>query len=256
MWRFGQIKNETHNNDIVIKKLDLASFKSIEAFVKDVYETEERLDILINNAGVLANSYRKTEDGFELHFGINFLGHFLLTNLLLDLLKKSSPSRIIHVSSIGHRYGNIHWDDLNMERCFNGVDAYSQSKLMNILFSLELSKRLEGTGVTSNSLHPGAVNTDIFRESDGCCSHGGCIGFWISLAAMCRGCMSPPHKGAETVVYCATNPELASTSGRYFRNRKLKREAANARNEDDANKLWQRSEQLTQLTQKLLSISY
>ena len=151
---------------------------------KRFLKEEKRLDILINNAGVFALPRTLTKDGFETQIGVNHMGHFLLTNLLLDLLKvstkknyfnrsrgnshvfkqKSAPSRIVNVSSLGHLHGKIKKDDLNSEKSYSKIDCYTQSKLANVLFTRELAKRLKGTGVTSYSLHPGAVITDIARH--------------------------------------------------------------------------------------------
>uniref|UniRef100_A0A8C0UQT1 Retinol dehydrogenase 14 n=1 Tax=Cyanistes caeruleus TaxID=156563 RepID=A0A8C0UQT1_CYACU len=123
-----------------------------------------RLDVLINNAGIFQCPYMKTEDGFEMQFGVNHLGHFLLTNLLLGLLKNSAPSRIVVVSSKLYKYGEINFEDLNSEISYNKSFCYSRSKLANILFARELARRLEGTGVTVNSLHPGIVRTNLGRH--------------------------------------------------------------------------------------------
>uniref|UniRef100_A0A8C0BT78 Retinol dehydrogenase 14 n=1 Tax=Buteo japonicus TaxID=224669 RepID=A0A8C0BT78_9AVES len=122
-----------------------------------------KLDVLINNAGIFQCPYMKTEDGFEMQFGVNHLGHFLLTNLLLGLLKNSAPSRIVVVSSKLYKYGEINFEDLNSEISYNKSFCYSRSKLANILFARELARRLEGTGVTVNSLHPGIVRTNLGR---------------------------------------------------------------------------------------------
>lgn len=139
-------------------QLDLASMNSIREFARKFRQIENRLDILICNAGIMAIPRGVTENGFEMQFGVNHLGHFLLTNLLLDMLKASAPSRIIVVSSSVHRIGKIYKEDLMSERSYWRWCAYGQSKLANILFVRELAKRLEGTGVTANSLHPGKIN--------------------------------------------------------------------------------------------------
>lgn len=158
------IKEQSGNDAIFFMKLDLSSLASVREFSKNFHEKETRLDILINNAGVLTGG-EKTEDGFEVNMGINHLGHFLLTNLLLDLLKASAPSRIIVVASAIHRYGKIDKDNLNAEKSFPGSwKGYGNSKLANILFANELSRKLAGTGVTVNSLCPGAVDTDVTKN--------------------------------------------------------------------------------------------
>lgn len=136
-------------------RLNLASIKSIRDFCKNIHERENKLDILINNAGIMACPKSFTEDGFEMQFGVNHLGHFLLTNLLLDLVKAGAPSRIVVVSSSGHKLSDINRDDIMSEKSYSKIKAYGQSKLANILFALELARQLEGTNVTVNSCHPG-----------------------------------------------------------------------------------------------------
>ncbi|RUS78951.1 hypothetical protein EGW08_013292, partial [Elysia chlorotica] len=149
-----EIVEETRNEQVVVRELDLGSLESVRNFARDFNETESRLDILINNAGVMACPKALTKDGLEMQIGTNHFGHFLLTNLLLDKLKACSPSRIVIVSSIGHAYGKINFNDLNSEKTYGEFVAYNQSKLANVLHALELSSRLKGTGVTVNSLHP------------------------------------------------------------------------------------------------------
>lgn len=150
-----EIKARSGSDNIHFLQLDLASMESIREFSRKFHQLEQKLHILINNAGVMACPKSYTADGFELQFGTNHLGHFLLTNLLLDLLKKAAPSRIVIVSSIMHRIGFIKRNDLMREQRYWKWFVYGQSKLANILFARELSKRLEGSGVTANSLHPG-----------------------------------------------------------------------------------------------------
>nr|XP_039263316.1 retinol dehydrogenase 12-like [Styela clava] len=241
-----KIIEETGSHNVFIKHLNLASFDSIRKFSADINATEERLDILINNAGLLLSTYEETEDGFEMHFGVNHLGSFLLTNLLLELLKKSSPSRIVNVSSIGHKYATIDWEDPNGKNNFS-PEAYGRSKLMNILFSRELSKRLDGTGVTSNSLHPGAVKTEIARDLSWS-KVSGCLGcLTVCAFKTFSGLMISPDKGAQTSIYCAIAPELEGVTGKYFSGCKVVRESSDARDDESASKLWKISEELTGL---------
>uniref|UniRef100_A0A8C5RT60 Retinol dehydrogenase 14 n=1 Tax=Laticauda laticaudata TaxID=8630 RepID=A0A8C5RT60_LATLA len=147
--------------ELVVHELDLASLSSVRSFCQQVLQEEPRLDVLINNAGIFQCPYMKTEDGFEMQFGVNHLGHFLLTNLLLGLLKSSVPSRIVVVSSKLYKYGEINFDDLNSELSYNKSFAYSRSKLGNILFTRELARRIQNSGVTVNVLHPGIVRTNL-----------------------------------------------------------------------------------------------
>ena len=160
------IKNESKSQDVVLKKLDLASLTSVRQFSEEILKEEGQINVLINNAGVMMTPYSKTEDGFEIQFGVNHLGHFLLTNLLLDRIKQSTPSRIVTVSSHAHRlFFSMDFDDLNWERTpYNTQLAYGRSKAANVMFSRELAKRLEDTGVTTYSLHPGSIDTELPRH--------------------------------------------------------------------------------------------
>ena len=160
------VRRESGSSDVHFHQLDLASFASIRKFAKELLSEESRIDILINNAGVMYCAFGKTEDGFETQFGVNHLGHFLLTNLLLDKIKQAPEGRIITVSSIGHAMtSKFDLDTINSEAHYSPYDAYHKSKLANVLFTKALAKRLIGTNVTSNSLHPGAVATELQRHT-------------------------------------------------------------------------------------------
>ena len=160
-----EVRAKSGNDKVVFRRLDLASLESVRQFASKVLEEEPTIDILINNAGVMACPYSKTEDGFEMQFGVNHLGHFLLTNLILDRLKESPAARIVNVSSTAHRRTEgINFDDLNSEKSYNSFVAYGQSKLANILFTRSLAKRLVGTSVIANCLHPGVIRTELGRH--------------------------------------------------------------------------------------------
>ena len=160
------VRRESGNSSVHFRKLDLASFDSIRRFSKEVLSEESRVDILINNAGVMYCPFQKTEDGFETQFGVNHLGHFLLTHLLLDKIKQAPEGRIIVVSSLGHTLtSKLDLDTINSEAHYSPYVAYFKSKLANVLFAKALAKRLAGSNVTANSLHPGAVVTDLKRHS-------------------------------------------------------------------------------------------
>ena len=159
------VRRESGNNDVHFRQLDLSSFTSIRKFAKEVLEEESCVDILINNAAVGVCPYMKTEDGFETQFGVNHLGHFLLTNLLLDKIKQAPEGRIVNVSSIAHTLcGPLDLDTINSEEKYSSFGAYNKSKLANVLFTKQLAKRLEGTNVTTNCLHPGGVDTELQRH--------------------------------------------------------------------------------------------
>ena len=160
-----EVRKRSGNNNVVFFQLDLASLDSVRKFAAKILEEEPQIDILINNAGVMALPERTlTQDGFEMQFAVNHLGHFLLTNLLLDHIKKTPSARIVNVSSKAHLRGNIDFENLNSEKSYVPWIAYDTSKLANILFTRSLAKRLEGTGVTANSLHPGLIMTELSRH--------------------------------------------------------------------------------------------
>ncbi|XP_019627807.1 PREDICTED: retinol dehydrogenase 12-like [Branchiostoma belcheri] len=167
----SDIRQATGNGNVVAWKLDLASLTSVRAFAGHINTEEERLDILVNNAGVMWCPQQQTEDGFELQFGVNHLGHFLLTNLLLDKLKASAPSRVVTVSAVGHKSAHIVFGNLNAEKSYSPYQANFQSKLANALFSRELAKRTSdfpvGTGVSAFSVDPGPVRTELARHMPG-----------------------------------------------------------------------------------------
>ncbi|XP_060643259.1 retinol dehydrogenase 14 [Anolis sagrei] len=222
--------------ELLVRELDLASLRSVRSFCHQVLQEEPRLDVLINNAGIFQCPYTKTEDGFELQFAVNHLGHFLLTNLLLGLLKSSAPSRIVVVSSKLYKYGEINFDDLNSELSYNKSFAYSRSKLANILFTRELAHRLEGTGVTVNVLHPGVVRTNLGR--------------YVHIPLLARPLFNlvswaffkSPLEGAQTSIYLASSPEVEGVSGKYFGDCKEEQLLPKAMDDLVARKLWDISE--------------
>lgn len=198
---------------------------------------ESRLDILINNAGVIPANRQTTVDGYEMQIGVNHMGHFLLTALLLDMLKASAPSRIVIVSSKAHYFGAIDKDDLNSERkTYSKFEAYFQSKLANVLFGRELSQRLQGTGVTVNSLHPGVVKTELSRE----------MTFLNVVMWVFTFFYKTPIAGAQTQIRLAVDPELSNVTGKYFENCRVKEESARAKDDKMSEWLWTISEEWTQ----------
>lgn len=236
------IKNSTGSDKVLVKHLDLASLKSVRHFAKEIIEEERRLDILINNAGIMWCPHWKTEDGFEMQFGTNHLGHFLLTNLLLDLLKKSAPSRVVTVSSKAHERGFMNFDDLNSEKEYDYKFAYAQSKLANVLFSRELSKRLKGTGVTTYSLHPGVIYTDLIR-------HGVKLNtmFYVFDKLQLRYLIKNPEDGAQTTLFCAIDESLAKETGKYYSDVAEKTPSKEAQDDEAAKTLWEISEKMVGL---------
>ncbi|XP_077084683.1 retinol dehydrogenase 11 [Siphateles boraxobius] len=228
-----EIRKRSGNGNVVVKMLDLASLQSVRALAKDVQQNEERLDILINNAGIMMCPQWQTEDGFEMQFGVNHLGHFLLTNLLLDLLKKSTPSRVVNVSSLAHEKGKIYFDDINLEKDYDPQISYRQSKLANVLFTRELAVRLKGTGVTTYSLHPGVIRTELGRH------------FLPALPLWKRLMFLPfiffvktPWQGSQTTIFCAVDESLQNTSGLYYSDCAPKEAAPQGRDDAAARRLW------------------
>ncbi|XP_056872204.1 retinol dehydrogenase 14b [Takifugu flavidus] len=238
------LKNQAgpEQGEVVIKHLDLASLRSVRKFCEEIIEEEEKIDVLINNAGIYQCPYSKTEDGFEMQFGVNHLGHFLLTHLLLDLLKASSPSRIVVVSSKLYKYGDINFDDLNSEKSYDKAFCYSQSKLANLLFTLELARQLEGTGVTVNALTPGIVRTRLGRHVQ--------MPFLAKplfhLASLVF--FKSPLEGAQTPLYLACSPEVEGVSGKCFANCEEEELMPKATDEQAAKRLWDVSRRMVGLT--------
>lgn len=213
---------------------DLASFESIHAFADYVCQNYKRLDVLINNAGVLNQRFRESKDGIELTFAVNHLAPFLLTNRLLGLLKKSAPARIVNVSSDLHQ-GTIHFGDVEMRNNYNGVAAYRQSKLANILFTKELARRLLPTEVTANAMMPGFIATALFEDLN------------IFMRMLIPLFAKSPDKGAETLVYLALSDEVAGISGKYFKEKKEAISSRQSQNIELARRLWALSEQMVGL---------
>ncbi|KAM9773906.1 retinol dehydrogenase 13-like [Syngnathus typhle] len=239
-----EIRGNTLNPHVYACHLDLASMKSIREFADRIKEKEQRVDVLINNAGVMRCPAWKTEDGFDMQFGVNHLGHFLLTNLLLDRLKESAPSRVINLSSLAHLVGKIDFEDLNWERKkFDTKQAYCQSKLANVLFTRELAKRLQGTGVTVNAVHPGVVSTELGRHTG---LHQSQFSTTV-LSPLFSMLVKNPELGAQPSVFLAVAEELEGATGRYYDVLTEKEPAPQAMDEEAARKLWEISSRLVGL---------
>jgi len=236
----AQIKAQTGNGQVEYLLADMSVQAEVRRLAEEVRSRYPRLDVLLNNAGGVFNPRQVTKDGLELTFALNHLGYFLLTNLLLDLLKASAPARIVNVSSEAHRLGGgrINFDDLMGEKSYNPMTAYGQSKLANILFTYELARRLKGTGVTVNCLHPGGVATNFGQSAPGA---------WAWAFKLFRPFMLTPEQGADTLVYLASAPEVEGVTGKYWVKRRPKRSNAESYDEGVAERLWKVSEQLTGL---------
>ena len=232
-----RIIDETKNGDVSYFVADLSSQLDVHRLARQVKERTPQLDVLLNNAGAIFLSKQTSIDGFEMTFALNHMGYFLLTNLLLDQLMQSVPSRIINVSSSSHGSpGRFLLQELPRPVSNRGYRAYGRSKLCNILFTYELARRLEGTGVTVNALHPGLVRTNIARNN-------GVLGRVVNFFIGARGVSA--EQGADTLVYLASSPEVEGISGRFFVNR---RDVASSRlsyDTDLASGLWDLSQRLT-----------
>uniref|UniRef100_A0A3Q3VTC2 Uncharacterized protein n=1 Tax=Mola mola TaxID=94237 RepID=A0A3Q3VTC2_MOLML len=226
------------NENVVCMKLDLADSKSIREFTEAINK-EPKLNILINNAGVMVCPYGKTADGFEMQIGVNHMGHFLLTHLLIDLIKRSAPARIITVSSMAHSWSSINLEDINSEKNYDKKKAYSQSKLANVLFTRSLAKKLEGTGVTTYSLHPGVVQTELWRHLNGPQQ---------VLMKIASPFTKNSAQGAQTSIYCAVEPSLEKESGGYYSDCAPANCSADGKDDILAQKLWELSCQMWSIT--------
>jgi len=210
---------------------DLSSLQEVRGLAERVVERYERLHVLVNNAGLFSLRRSRTVDGFETTFAVNHLAPFLLTNLLLELLKKSAPSRIVNVSSVSHYGGHIDFEKLRAGRAGSGMGGYSNSKLALVLFTYELARRLRGTGVTVNCLHPGAVATNIWR-----------VPTWLT-----RLFMASAEKGAETPIFLASAPEIEMATGKYFDSGEAKKSSEESYDNQVAERLWHLSAELVGL---------
>jgi NAD(P)-dependent dehydrogenase (short-subunit alcohol dehydrogenase family) len=237
-------KGETAVTDIIAKsgnknveliQADMSSQNLIHKLAEEFKARHEKLHVLINNAGVYLTKRTTTENGLETTFAVNHLGPFLLTSLLLDILKASSPSRIVNVTSDAHNGAKINFEDLQGEKRFSGWQAYGQSKLAMILFTHELAKKLEGSGVTANSAHPGVVRTNFAKNNGGLVMLGfKFLGiFFIS-----------PESSAKRILYVATSPRLEGVTSKYFSKMHEAKSSPESYDDDAARRLWQVSEQL------------
>jgi NAD(P)-dependent dehydrogenase (short-subunit alcohol dehydrogenase family) len=218
---------------------DMAELAQVRHVAGEIAARYPRIDVLINNAGVINVQRRVTVDGYEATFAVNHLAHFVLTGLLLPCLRAAAPSRIVVVSSGAHVPFKLHFDDLMSARGYMAFGAYGRSKLANLYFTYELARRLAGTGVTVNAVHPGAVGSG-FSKNNG----------WLARASMALGrpFFMSASQAAETPTWMATAPELAATTGKYFYKLREKRSTKRSHDPEIARELWTRSEALTGLT--------
>jgi NAD(P)-dependent dehydrogenase (short-subunit alcohol dehydrogenase family) len=234
-----ELRTSTGNADVETLEIDLGSIASVRAAAADYRARHDRLHVLVNCAGLSLARRETSADGFEMTFAVNHLGHFLLTQLLLDRLRASAPSRVVNVSSSGHAFGKIDFDNLQLERGYGGLKAYSQSKLANVLFTYELARRLDGSGVTVNSVHPGVVATPMNKRSRSI------FLFRVSYWMFGWWWMRSPEKGAATVIQLASAPEVEKETGKYFASGRAVRSSERSHDLETAKKLWDVSVKLT-----------
>jgi len=230
----NEIIDITDNNKVDLILCDLSSQKEIRNFAAEFISKYQNLHVLINNAGVMLSNRDISIDGFEMNFAVNHLAPFLLTNLLLDVLKKSAPSRIINVGSAAHRMGKIDFEDLQREKKKGRpMGLYGSSKLAMTLVSYELSRRLEDSDVTVNVLHPGLINTNLGRDRSS------------TSQGFARKFFKSPEIGAETSIFLATSPEVEGITGKYYAKKKEKSSSKESYNEEYAKRLWEISLEMT-----------
>ncbi|RRR70471.1 MAG: SDR family oxidoreductase [Candidatus Viridilinea halotolerans] len=229
------ITAQTGNANVEVLVADFTALESVRAAAEQFLSRYQRLDVLVNNAGLYVSTRQLSADGCELTFAVNHLAPFLLTNLLLECMQASGAARIVNVSSGAHMAGSNKFNDLRAERGYNAFRAYADSKLANVLFTYELARRLEGQDVTANCLHPGAVRTNFGAGATGI------FGVFFNLA---RPFMLSPEQGAQTSIYLASSPEVAGISGKYFSNCRAQTSSPNSYDHTAQSRLWSLSEQL------------
>lgn len=232
-----RVRDETDNDKVEYFLADLSDQGDIRALSETIHDRFSRLDVLINNAGAIYANWQASPNGIEMTFALNHLGYFMFTLLLLDLLIDSAPSRIINVSSGAHSNARLDFDDLQMRKDYDAWTAYSRSKLANVYFTYELSRRLSGTGVTVNAMSPGMVASDFGKENP-----PGSV--FVPAEA---GGSKTTEEGADTIVYLALSPEVEGVTGKYFQNRRTLDTSRISYNEETARRLWQVSLEMTGL---------
>jgi NAD(P)-dependent dehydrogenase (short-subunit alcohol dehydrogenase family) len=235
----AEVTQRTWNDDVHVVPLDLGDLNTVRSAADEILGRWERIDVLVNNAGGTWTQRQLTAQGFEQTFGVNHLGHFYLTNLLLERLRASTPARIVSVTSVGHHaaWKGMRFDDLQSERTYEGFEAYCRSKLANLLFTRELAHRLQDSGVTANAAHPGPVRSRFGMDGD-------LTGFNGWGMRVVRPFEISPRRGARTSIFLATSPDAAHKTGMYWVRSKPGHMSRQARDDAAAAKLWDESEKL------------
>jgi NAD(P)-dependent dehydrogenase (short-subunit alcohol dehydrogenase family) len=230
-----EIVRATGNDRVRTVIADLAVQAQVRAVADEIAGLFPAIHVLVNNAGIYTRRRELTADGIEMQLAVNHLAPFLLTHLLMDRLRAGAPARVVNVSSEAHRQGRIRWDDIGLEARYGGLRAYAGTKLMNILFTRELARRVDASAVTANALHPGVVATTLLFK-----------GFWP--IGWFKRFLRTPTQGASTSLYLATSPAVAGVTGGYFKDEKQIQPSAAARDDEAARRLWALSERLTGIT--------
>lgn len=230
------IIDKTKNKNINLFIADLSSMAEIKKLGEEVKKTFPRIDVLVNNAGAINQKRILTIDGYELSFAVNHLAYFLLTNILLGNLKAAPKARIVNVASEASKVGKINFDDLQLEKKYSSIKSYGQSKLANIMFTYELARRLKGTNVTANCLHPGSVKTRFA---------GNMKGFTGAMWQLFTPFLRTAEKGAETIIWLASSPEVEGINGKYFKDKNEIKSIKPSYDTDAQHRLWEVSEKLT-----------
>ena len=236
----AEVKEKSNNDHVSLQIADLSSQVEVRKLAENFRSQHSALHVLINNAGIVPRKREVTVDGLETQFAVNYLAPFLLTNLLLDMLKSNAPARVVTVASNMHRGATIDFDDLQSERAYKPLRVYCRTKLANVLFTKELARRLQGTGVTANCLHPGVVATKLLADA---------MGMRRTVRPTTRLIGSSPDKGAKTSIYLASSPEVEGVSGKYFVRQKAVESSKVSYDENMASQLWRVSAELTRLSQ-------
>ena len=227
-------ENKDRKLDLIL--CDLGDYESIRTFIKQVKDKYGKVDILVNNAGFISLDRQETKEGLERQFGINHIGHFLLTTELIGVMERGA--RIVVVASGAHKAGKIHFDDINLQHGYNVVRAYSQSKLANVLFTKELARRLSDKGITVNCCHPGAVATNMGVDRD--------TGFGKTITGILKPFFLTPEEGSRTAVFLAADESVKDITGKYFYKCKIAKSSELSNNEEIAKRLYALSEKLIQ----------
>ena len=229
-----KLLTEDSSRDLELILCDLGNYDSIRAFANIVRRSHDHIDIMVNNAGFISLDRQETKEGLERQFGINHIGHFLLTMSLIDLMGEGG--RIVNVASGAHKTGKIHFDDINLHKGFNVIKAYSQSKLANVLFTRELAKRVKDRGITVNCCHPGAVATNIGIDRE--------TGFGKTVTGLLKPFFQTPEQGARTAIFLASDASVADVTGEYFYKCKIAKSSKRSKDPELAARLFEFSKEL------------